>query len=515
MANGLRSAPLLGSLLLLFGASAAKGAMPQSQDPTPPLTWTQTSWPTFAHGPHHEGNSAFESQPLMRIKWQTPVDLAPQYSGSELLIHYGCPLVTPGNNVIVTVKVKPLGSFRVEVRRGSDGAVIWTIPTDFVLPSAGWTPPCGPTLTPSRSLVIPAIGGTVLVATDPDTLPHHVVRKAFYGLANYQASPKAYNSNIRINTPIVCDDEGNLYFGFVALGSTPLNLRSGIARIGADGGNTWTSADRAARDPSVDQVVDNCAPALSRDGSMLYVGVREGNGSGYLLGLDSGTLAPRRRAFLLDPMSNRHASLDDDGTATPCVGPDGDVYYGVLENPFWSNHARGWMLHFDSTLTVTKTPGDFGWDNTPSIVPAALVPSYTGSSSYLLATKYNNYAVGGGNGVNKIAVLDPNATQTDPQTGQVVMKEVITIKGPTPDPPNGPLAVKEWCINDMAIDPQTRSAVAGSEDGTLYRWDFRTNTLSEKMVLTPGLGEAYTPTVIGVDGTVYAINNAILFAVGK
>jgi hypothetical protein len=31
--------------------------------------------------------------------------------------------------------------------------------------------------------------------------------------------------------------------------------------------------------------------------------------------------------------------------------------------------------------------------------------------------------------------------------------------------------------------------------------------------LTSGVGEAYTPTVIGVDGTVYAINNAILFAV--
>jgi hypothetical protein len=29
------------------------------------------------------------------------------------------------------------------------------------------------------------------------------------------------------------------------------------------------------------------------------------------------------------------------------------------------------------------------------------------------------------------------------------------------------------------------------------------------------LGESYTPTAVGADGKVYAINNAILFAIGK
>jgi len=41
------------------------------------------------------------------------------------------------------------------------------------------------------------------------------------------------------------------------------------------------------------------------------------------------------------------------------------------------------------------------------------------------------------------------------------------------------------------------------------------NTLSESVTLTTGIGEAYTPTVIGVDGTAYAINNSTLFAVGN
>jgi hypothetical protein len=42
-----------------------------------------------------------------------------------------------------------------------------------------------------------------------------------------------------------------------------------------------------------------------------------------------------------------------------------------------------------------------------------------------------------------------------------------------------------------------------------------TNTLTQKIRLTSGLGESYTPTAVGPDGTVYAINNAVLFAVGK
>jgi uncharacterized protein YjdB len=42
-----------------------------------------------------------------------------------------------------------------------------------------------------------------------------------------------------------------------------------------------------------------------------------------------------------------------------------------------------------------------------------------------------------------------------------------------------------------------------------------TNTLSEAVTLSAGIGEAYTPTIIGSDGTVYAINAAILNAVGR
>jgi hypothetical protein len=65
------------------------------------------------------------------------------------------------------------------------------------------------------------------------------------------------------------------------------------------------------------------------------------------------------------------------------------------------------------------------------------------------------------------------------------------------------------------VDPATNSILANSEDGRLYRWDLTTNTLIQAITLTTGIGEAYTPTLIGADGTVYAINNATLFAVGQ
>jgi len=234
------------------------------------------------------------------------------------------------------------------------------------------------------------------------------------------------------------------------------------------------------------------------------------------LALNSTSLATAAKVALKDPATGNDALLPDDGTASPTVGPDGDVYFGVLENPFPSNHDRGWLLHFSGNLSQTKTAGAFGWDDTASIVPASAVPTYTGSSSYLLMTKYNNYAGAGGDGVNKIAILDPNATMVDPVTGATVMNEVLTIAGVTHDDdfPNKPNAVREWCINTAVVDPFTKSVLANSEDGKLYRWDLANNAFPEVITLTPGIGEAYTPTLIGPDGTVYAINNATLFAVG-
>ncbi len=488
-----------------------------------PAAFGQTAWTNFAKSDHHVAESTTAAQALNVIRWQTPVDLHPPEArvrgnggrpqgSDELLIHYGSPLITAANTVIVPVKTGESAGFRVEAHNAANGSLMWSAPSDYILPPTdAWVPIFGPALTTER-LYFPAAGGTIVFRNNPDAPAGAEGRVVFYGAANYQANPSGFNSSVYINTPLTTDASGNIYFGFRVVGASPLaGLSSGIARINAKGQGTWTPVTTAASDNGMTEVPNNCAPALSWDSKTLYIGVSNG-GSGYLVALDSTTLAPLGRARLKDPKSGEDASMSDNASASPTTGRDGDVYYGVLENPFGENNDRGWLLHFNADLSQSKTPGAFGWDETASVVPSTMVPSYAGTSSYLLMTKYNNYAGIGGNGENKIAILDPDATETDPITGVTVMNEVLTILGPTPNPPQG---VKEWCINSAAVDIPGKAIMANSEDGKLYRWDLTTNTLSQSIDLTAGIGEAYTPTVIGVDGTVYAINDATLFALGN
>jgi hypothetical protein len=481
-------------------------------------------WNSYANGPQHNALSTIGSQRLEQIKWSTPIDLVLQNTSGPLYIHYGSPLVTAANTVLIPLRTTSSNTYQVEALSGAHGSALYTLSTAYTPPPYTWIPVFGPALSQGTRLYYPGPGGTVYYRDQPDSVTGPSGQIAFYGNAAYAANQSAFNSTVMISTPITADASGNIYFGFDVTGPNPENLASGLARIGADGTGSWIgAASAAAGDNSIEEVAMNCAPAVSNDGSTLYFAVSEGPvgtgfSPGYLVAVSTTTLAPTARVRLTDPETGDPALVPDNGSASPTVGPDNDVYYGVFESSCCTNDDRGWLLHFDRTLTVVKTPGAFGWDTTASVVPANLMASYTGTSSYLLFTKYNNYlGVGpGGNGLNKVAVLDPNAQMTDPITGATVMQEVITILGPTLSPPgNSNGSVREWCINSGAIDPFSASALANSEDGTIYRWSFASNSFTQKVVLTSGVGEAYTPTAIGADGTVYALNDAILFAVGQ
>jgi hypothetical protein len=470
----------------------------------------------FGRDAQHGAVSAIATPPLNRILWQTPVDLAPTYvNGEYLLTHYGSPVISSMNTVLVPVKTTAQGGFRIDARSGVNGGLLWTAPSDYVVPPHNWFPSFNVTITANGRMYAPGAGGKLLYRDNVDSATGTVQTVAFYGDAVYANNRAELDQAVRISTPITVDAAGNAWFGFYVTTANSAQLRSGLARLSSNGVGSWVAAADLAGDTQIDRLAMNSAPALSADGGTLYVAVANGSERGYLLSLDSATLARRARVALIDPASGAPARIAGDATSSPTVGPDGDVYFGVLESTPRANNGRGWLLHFDATLAQTKIPGAFGWDNTATIVPSSAVPTYAGQSTYLIVTKYNNYAGAGyGDGLNRMAILDPSTPQINPNNPVTVMHAVFTILGPTPDRDH-PGGVREWCVNTAAFDPATNSMLVNNEDGYLYRWNVATNQLSERIQFNNGLGQSYTPTAVGADGTVYSINNGVMFAVGR
>ncbi len=498
---------------------------------SPAVAVNGPAWWGFGRDAQHTGlgDAALPTQSLSCIYWQTAVDLAPQLNANgALTTHYGSPVITSRNTVVVPVKTATDASgtppFRVDALDGHDGSLKWTLGSTYRLPPHNWIPSFNPVLVPPPvaggppRLAMPMSGGRVLVREDPDADTGTTREFAFF---DYAAAPATFDATVFINTPITADPGGNLFFGFQVTGANPAGLTSGIARIPAGGsGGSWVPATLAGGSATFVKPQTNSAPALSNDGTRLYVVLNSAGNrpTGRLLQLNATTLTTQSLRDLIDPATGAPAWVSDDSTASPTIGPDGDVFVGVLESNAPGHHFRGWLLHFDATLAESRTPGSFGWDDTVSVVPASMVPQYTTSSTYLLLTKYNNYGGGaGGDGRNRVAILDPASSQDDPIAGAGVrvMKEVITQLGPTPDPEYPPDGVKEWCINTAAVDVATRSVLINSEDGKLYRWHLPSNSFSESIVLNPGRLQSYTPTAIGPDGRVYAVNNATLHSIGK
>jgi hypothetical protein len=479
--------------------------------------------PTFAGNAQHTAVYDVPAQPLNRARWTATNDFN---AGS--FAHYGAPVITVSNTVVLPVNLSSTG-FKINVFDGAMGRLKYSLTNDYTLPSYSWEPVYQPVLAQGPSslrLYYAGGGGTVYYIDNPDSdSPGAPVRECFYtNLTYYASNAAAFNSRVFLNTPITADTNGVIFFGFRVEGGTapaPLNTtNSGFARIDPAGNAIYVLAGLAAADALIYRDSHNCAPALSNDGSTLYVAVKGPDAYySYLLGLDSTTLATKYKLLLRDPRNGNFAGVFDNGTASPMIAPDNDVFFGVMANP---DNGRGFMLHLSADLATQKPPSGFGWDYTAAIVPTNMVPSYTGKSPYLLFSKYNNYANSGdGDGINKIALLDPGATQIDPHPGShglVEMREVLIALGGTPDSEfqstNLPLAVREWCINSTAVNPATSSVFAPSEDGQIYRWNLANNSLSQVFTLGVGVGAPYVPTVIGPDGTVYSIHDRKLFALG-
>jgi large repetitive protein len=479
--------------------------------------------PTFAGNAQHTSAYTPTSQDLGRVKWTTSVNSNTGGAASR----YASPVITAANTVVAPSQIAG-GAFQLNAFTGATGASLYALSTDYVAPTSTITPVYQPVLVNTASgtrLYYAGAGGTILYIANPDSAtPGTPVRQVFYTtLSDYQTRAASFNSTVFINTPLTADANGDIFFGFRVQGTapSPLGTQDGFARIDTNGNGTFVLAGTAAADAAVSHDAQNSAPALSNDGTTVYVAAKSASNDdyAYLLGLDSTALTTKYRVLLTDPRNGNGAGVVDGSTASPTVGPDNDVYFGTMANP--DNGSRGFLLHFSSDLTITKTPGAFGWDNTPAIVSTSMVSSYTGSSAYLLLSNYNDY-VGqvDGQGVNKVALLDPNATEIDSHpssNGLSVMREILDAASPTPDAANQnstfPSAMLPWLGNAFAVNAPTKTVILPSSDGNLYRWNVSTNSISQFLNLGAAGSQQNVPTVIGPDGSAYTISGSTLVSV--
>ena len=164
-------------------------------------------WAGFAGNAQHTAAARKRPQPFRRIRWRAKVDLAPDLQFGELLIHYGSPMITAANTVLVPTRVSKQAGFRVVAYSGKGGARRWSLNTDYRPPAftggfGAWTPPLPAVLTPSTALAVAGGGGTVLVRKHANMRAGAVRRLVFYGAAQWRAHRSAYDKAVQITTPL-------------------------------------------------------------------------------------------------------------------------------------------------------------------------------------------------------------------------------------------------------------------------------------------------------------------------
>ena len=126
------------------------------------LSWAARAgfadWEMYGGNAQHTATSTVGAQDLSQIRFQTPVDLDPQYQSGDLPIHYGSPLVTSLNTLLVPMNTNADSGFQIQAFNAfnptgaATGVPLWTLTSDYILPPHYWIPSYAPVLTPSNRL---------------------------------------------------------------------------------------------------------------------------------------------------------------------------------------------------------------------------------------------------------------------------------------------------------------------------------------------------------------------------
>ena len=269
----------------------------------------------------------------------------------------------------------------------------------------------------------PGAGGKIFFRDNVDSASGAAGSAVFYGTDAYDAARATYDANVIINTPLTVDPRGNVFFGFLVTGPTPLGLASGIARVAPDGSGSGSACARrpATRRSSRSRPTARrrcrriCRRSTSRSTRSPRRAARP---TGMLLALDSRTLATRGRRAARS--GHRRLRLGQRQRQLVAVGR---ARRRRVLRCARVEHARAQLPRLAPALrrdpAQAKLPGSFGWDQTVSFAPSSMLPQYSGTSTYLVVSKYNNYyGVGTGTGRNEMAILDPAQGQADPITAR-------------------------------------------------------------------------------------------------
>jgi hypothetical protein len=164
--------------------------------PRPPVVPVDgPAWSGFAGNAQHTALGQIATQQMRGFYWTTPVDLNPQYANGALTTHYGSPLVTRHNTVLVPVKVGSSFNFRVQGRVGATGDLLWTLFSDYITPPTRWIPSFNPVLTPDGRMVMPLIGGRVQVHHNADESPRLPLPNIAFYASDARATAPATSSS--------------------------------------------------------------------------------------------------------------------------------------------------------------------------------------------------------------------------------------------------------------------------------------------------------------------------------